>query len=55
MLISDDTIQEKAWTDESELVLWDCDHVAGRKIKGGCLINALCRSEDASMLVFFAW
>ncbi|MFN9709674.1 MAG: hypothetical protein ACK542_11365 [Burkholderiales bacterium] len=32
VLIFDDTIQEKAWTDESELIFWHYDHVSGRFI-----------------------
>ncbi|MDO8448569.1 MAG: hypothetical protein Q7T10_07155 [Rhodoferax sp.] len=30
VLIFDDTIQEKAWTDESELMCWHFDHCSGR-------------------------
>ncbi|PHV12888.1 IS701 family transposase, partial [Chitinimonas sp. BJB300] len=28
VLIFDDTIQEKAWTDENELMCWHYDHVS---------------------------
>ena len=32
MLILDDTTQEKAWTDESELMCWHFDHCNGRTV-----------------------
>ena len=32
MLIFDDTIQEKAWTDESDLICWHYDHCSGRTV-----------------------
>ena len=40
-LIFDDTIQEKAWTDENEIVCWHFDHCKGRSVKGINLLNAL--------------
>lgn len=40
-LIFDDTIQEKAWTDENEIMCWHYDHSKGRVIKGINLPNAL--------------
>ena len=40
-LIIDDTIQEKAWTDESDLICWHFDHCNGRTVKGINLLNAL--------------
>ena len=33
VLIFDDTIQEKAWTDESELMCWHYDHCSGRTLR----------------------
>ena len=41
MLIFDATIQEKAWTDESELMCWRFDHCSGRTVRGINLLNAL--------------
>ena len=32
VLIFDDTIQQKAWTDENELMCWHYDHVSGRNV-----------------------
>lgn len=53
VLIFDDTIQEKAWTDENELVCWHCDHVAGRTVKGINLLDALYHGRDVSIPVAF--
>ena len=39
-LIIDDTIEEKPYTDESELVCWHYDHSKGRSVKGINLISA---------------
>jgi hypothetical protein len=33
-LIFDDTIVEKAYMDESEIVYWNYDHSKGRNVKG---------------------
>jgi hypothetical protein len=52
-LIFDDTIQEKAWTDENEVVCWHYDHCKGRTIKGINLLNALYHTGDVSIPVAF--
>jgi hypothetical protein len=41
VLIFDDTIQEKAWTDENKLMYWHYDHASGRNVLG---INRPARS-----------
>jgi uncharacterized pyridoxamine 5'-phosphate oxidase family protein len=53
VLIFDDTIQEKAWTDESELMCWHYDHVSGRHVRGINLLNALYHSGGISIPVAF--
>src|SRR3954465_16037602 len=53
VLIIDDTIEEKPYTDESELVCWHYDHSKGRSVKGINLINALYHSGEVSMPVAF--
>lgn len=53
VLIFDDTIQEKAWTDESELMCWHFDHCSGRNVKGINLLNALYHSGDTAIPVAF--
>src|SRR5512144_93869 len=53
VLIFDDTIQEKPWTDESELICWHFDHGQNRTVKGLNLVNALYHSGGASIPVDF--
>ena len=53
VLIFDDTIQEKAWTDESELMCWHYDHCSGRNVRGINLLNALYHSDGTSIPVAF--
>jgi hypothetical protein len=54
VLIFDDTISEKRWTDENEVVCWHCDHAKGRLVKGINLLNALYHNRDISLPVAFA-
>lgn len=53
VLIFDDTIQEKAWTDENEVMCWHFDHCSGRSVRGINLLNALYYSGDVSIPVAF--
>jgi len=53
VLIIDDTIEEKPYTDESELVCWHYDHSKGRSVKGLNLISALYRAGEVSVPVAF--
>jgi hypothetical protein len=53
VLIFDDTIGEKMWTDENEVVYWHYDHSKGRLVKGINLLNALYHSGDVSIPVAF--
>jgi hypothetical protein len=52
-LIFDDTIQEKAWTDENEIMCWHYDHCKGRSVKGINLLNALYHARGVSVPVAF--
>ena len=52
-LIFDDTIQEKQWTDENEIMCWHYDHCEGRTVKGINLLNALYHSGAVSIPVAF--
>lgn len=52
-LIFDDTIQEKRWTDENEVICWHYDHCQGRSVKGINLLNALYHVGDVSIPVAF--
>jgi hypothetical protein len=53
VLIFDDTIQAKPWTDESELMCWHYDHVIGRSVRGINFLNAVYHSEGTSIPVAF--
>jgi DDE superfamily endonuclease len=53
VLIIDDTVEEKPYTDESELIAWHYDHVVNRTIKGINLLSALYLSADVSLPVAF--
>ena len=52
-LIFDDTIEEKEWTDENDIVCWHYDHSKGRSIKGINILNALYHASDVSLPVAF--
>src|SRR3954452_15230906 len=53
VLIIDDTIEEKPYTDESELICWHYDHSKGRNIKGINLLSTLYQVGDVSIPVAF--
>jgi len=44
MLIVDNTIEEKAYTDENDLITWHFDHVFNRAIKGVNILSLLLRN-----------
>lgn len=45
VLIVDDTIEEKPYTDESELVCWHYDHSKARSVKGINILTVLYQTE----------
>ena len=53
VLIIDDSIEEKPYTDESELICWHFDHSKNRMLKGINLLSALYLSQDCSLPVAF--
>lgn len=53
VLIIDDTVQEKPYTDESELVTWHYDHSTQRLVKGINLLSVLYLSQDVSVPLAF--
>jgi SRSO17 transposase len=53
VLIFDDTVQEKAWTDENEVICWHYDHCLGRSVKGINLLNAVYHCSEISIPVAF--
>nr|WP_218014725.1 hypothetical protein [Candidatus Regiella insecticola] len=46
-------LQEKAWTDENDIICWHLDHSKGRSVKGLNLLNALYHSGGVSIPVAF--
>ena len=53
VLILDDTVEEKPYTDASELMCWHYDHTVGRNVKGINLLSALYVSQEVSLPVAF--
>jgi hypothetical protein len=53
VLIFDDTVQEKPYTDENEVMCWHYDHSKGRSVQGFNLLNCLYHVDDISIPVAF--
>ncbi|XOF33254.1 MAG: transposase [Candidatus Electrothrix sp. YB6] len=53
VLIFDDTVEEKPWMDENELICWHYDHCRGRNIKGINMLNGLYHVDDVSIPIAF--
>lgn len=53
VLIIDDSIEEKPYTDENEIVCWHWDHAKARNVKGINFITALYHSHQVSLPVTF--
>jgi hypothetical protein len=52
-LIFDDTVQEKKWTDENDIICWHYDHTKGKSVKGLNILNMLYYSNGISIPVGF--
>lgn len=52
-LIIDDSIEEKPYTDENDIVCWHYDHSKDRMLKGINFLTALYRSQGVSVPVGF--
>ncbi|HBY07930.1 MAG TPA: IS701 family transposase, partial [Chloroflexi bacterium] len=52
-MIFDDTIQEKPYTDENEVMCWHYDHSKGRAVQGFNLLNCLYHVDGISIPVAF--
>ena len=52
-LIFDDTIEEKPYTDENELISWHFDHSKNRSVKGINLLNCVYYAGDAAVPVAY--
>ena len=53
VLIVDDTIQEKLYSDENNLIAWHFDHTFGRSVKGINLLNFVYHVGDISLPVAY--
>jgi hypothetical protein len=53
VVIIDDSIEEKPFTDENELVCWHWDHSTERNVKGINFLTALYHSGDVALPVAF--
>jgi hypothetical protein len=53
VMIIDDSIEEKPYTDENEIVCWHYDHSKARLVKGINFITALYHSQGLSLPVGF--
>lgn len=49
ILIIDESIEAKPYTDENELICWHYDHASGRNIKGVAMLTALYHSQGMSV------
>ncbi len=53
VLIFDDTIQEKPYTDENALICWHYDHSQNRTVKGINLLNCVYHAGEVSLPVTY--
>ena len=53
VLIIDDSIEEKPYTDENDMICWHYDHSKDRMLKGINFLTALYQSQDVSVPVGF--
>jgi DDE superfamily endonuclease len=50
-LILDDTIEEKMYTDESDVIAWHYDHVFNRNVKGVNILNCIYHNANGTVPV----
>lgn len=53
VIIFDDTIEEKAYTDENDLITWHFDHSLGRSVKGVNILNCVYHTQDITIPIGF--
>lgn len=53
LMIIDDSIEEKPYTDENEIICWHYDHSKGRNVKGINFITTLYYAQDVALPVAF--
>lgn len=54
MLIIDDSISEKPYTDENDIICWHHDHAKGRSVKGINFLTSLYRTDQISLPIGFS-
>jgi len=52
-LILDDTIEEKNYTDENEIMCWHYSHAKGKCVKGVNLLSCLVRYDDIALPIAY--
>ena len=52
-LCLDDTIEDKTYTDENDIVCWHYSHAKGRHVKGINILNAMIRYGDFAMPIAY--
>ena len=55
VLIIDDSIEEKPYTDENAIVSWHFSHAKGRCVKGINILSCLLRYGDLSLPIGLKW
>lgn len=53
VLIIDDAIEEKPYTDENEIISWHFSHAKGRCVKGVNLLSCLVRYDDIALPIAY--
>jgi hypothetical protein len=51
ILIIDDVIEKKEWTDENDIIAWHFDHVEDRIVKGINIVNCLYYNQEITLPV----
>ena len=49
VLIIDDTIEEKPYTDKNDIISWHFSHAKGRCVKGANILSGLIRYNDIAL------
>ena len=49
----DDTIEEKPYTDENEIICWHYDHSAGKSVKGVNILSCIYTNDTANIPLAF--
>jgi hypothetical protein len=53
VLIVDDTIEEKNYTDENDIVCWHYSHAKGRHVKGMNIVTCMARYDDIAFPISY--